>query len=557
MVDERNYEKPVSRQVVSDMHFLIDPIKSVYRTADIFLNEIEITTDSGYTPTLLSNIIPNKTYSYNQEFREQTIFTTLDGSQKVNIADFYFRKSQKKYQYDRFLGNLLAILSYLGGIWSTCYIVCMFLFTSYSRTSFANSLSNKLYNYPSQKKRRGNRKKTQQIIKEKQFEESGNSPISPSSPSKKGMYSQMIQKIEKYLSYEQKLKFSFTEMWKYLFKRLFFFVNFKDEKYILMNKSEKNMSRDLDICNILRKLHEFDKIKSLLFSHDQLLVLGFSPKPEIIGSQVDPSIIEMTCSGLKNLSKSIRAINRKKNRMLEDELSFDDIQPFKRLIYSWKNLKKMKETVNVNDNLIKMFGEEFSRTIDLTEDELEMFFEQGKAAGNKFFGLLNVLKSPNKFSEVNTQDKPLNFNQKIPSHSASENFIECEEGKSELALGEGNKLEKQRQKIQIPEKTLKKQITSKLNNIKGKLGLNSLIAKDESVKITQVEGLKFSESGENTGRTYLDSGREMLTNKTLMFESQTDKNDIQSQKKKRITFHSINVNHDEDNEKKQDNFFKK
>ncbi len=48
VIDETNYDNPVTRQVISDTHFLIDPIKAIYRTADIFLNEIEISTDEGY-----------------------------------------------------------------------------------------------------------------------------------------------------------------------------------------------------------------------------------------------------------------------------------------------------------------------------------------------------------------------------------------------------------------------------------------------------------------------------------------------------------------------------
>ena len=173
------------------MHFLIDPIKAVYRTADLFLNEIEINTDSGYTPTMFSEITPNRTYTYNQEFREQVIFTALQGSDKVNIGDFYFRKSQKKYRYQRFVGNLLTIISYLGGIWSTCYVFFMFASKSYIRYFFINSLSNKLYNYPSQMKR-----KTVKIptIIEKAEDIEGGSPST--SPQRKSIYAKMINKLK-------------------------------------------------------------------------------------------------------------------------------------------------------------------------------------------------------------------------------------------------------------------------------------------------------------------------------------------------------------------------
>ena len=84
---------PVSQSISTDIFFLIDPVKPFYRTADIFLNEVELVTDFGYFPTLFPQITMNKAFNYNMEFREQTV--TTDPTQfKFAIADFYFRKSQ-------------------------------------------------------------------------------------------------------------------------------------------------------------------------------------------------------------------------------------------------------------------------------------------------------------------------------------------------------------------------------------------------------------------------------------------------------------------------------
>lgn len=106
----------------------------------------------------------------------QTVFTALDGSQKVNIGDFYFRKSQTKYKYNRYLGNLLTVLSYLGGIWSTAHIAFALIAMPYSRNSFMNTLANKLYNYPSQMKRRTKKSKT---IEERSSQAYNSGTISP------------------------------------------------------------------------------------------------------------------------------------------------------------------------------------------------------------------------------------------------------------------------------------------------------------------------------------------------------------------------------------------
>ena len=472
MIDERNYEQPVTRQIVSDMHFLIDPLQSVYRTADIFLDEVEITTDGGIFPTLFPSAVINTTYTYNQEFREQVVFSPLETS----IADFYFRKSQTKFRYDRVLGNVLTVLSYLGGIWSSVHIWFSLFAQTYSWHSFINCLSNKLYNYPSQMKKK---QKKSKAIEQKEIDKSP--IISPElNENRKSMYSKILDKVQAYLSYERKLNLSFCEMWKFIVQSILSFFKFEDEKYALMKKSHENITTDLDICNILKKLHEFDKIKKILFSDEQHLILTFSPKPEVISSEVDPDLLKMTASGLKSLSKSIRV--KKNLRLLEDEANFDEIKPFKQLIFAWKTLKTTKETtLSLNKNLLNMLGEDFTKTLDITEDEMKMIFGQGQG---KFMSLIKSLKANDGFSQ---RIKPKSFVKSVVIQSPSENFIDCNENDGRF-INVGNKIEKvdvkkkTENKKEIKEKpvrflkqaTMRKQIHSKLNRVKDKLCLGHL-----------------------------------------------------------------------------------
>ena len=146
-------EHPISKNIISDMHFLIDPIKPYYKNADLYLNELQIDTKSDYLPQFSPAVDSKKIYTYNQECREQISFDNLN-AEKYNIGDFYFRKSNKKFLFQRNLGDLWSTISGLAGAWSSCYVCFMFAIGTYNRNYFINSLANKLYNYPSQMKRK-------------------------------------------------------------------------------------------------------------------------------------------------------------------------------------------------------------------------------------------------------------------------------------------------------------------------------------------------------------------------------------------------------------------
>ena len=273
-IDEFNIEQPIKRQIQSDIHFLIDPGKAVYRTADIYLSEVNIETDYGFLPSLFERKNSITNFTYDREFREQTVFYPFNNySQKNNIADFYFRKSQTEMKHKRKLGNLLAVLSYLGGIWSSIYLFLYFTIGKYNENSFFNHLSNKIYNFPSQTK-----KKKQKLFLEMHVKYLKTDDFSINRSSRKDIF---LNKIQEYLYFERKLVIGFFGMIKLLIYPLIPSFCKSDPKMRLILEAKNTLLEDLDLFNVLRRLHEFDKIKNLLFDKDQLNILNFSPKPNI------------------------------------------------------------------------------------------------------------------------------------------------------------------------------------------------------------------------------------------------------------------------------------
>ena len=291
--------------------------------------------------------------------REQTIVFD-SGYNKTNIGDFYFRKSQKKIEYQRFAGDVWAMISYIAGSWSTCYVWFYYFLRGYNKKFFVNCLSNKLYNFPSQKKKKKDNKPINDQVKDTENEG-------------KTFYQQIIAKIEVYLSYDKKLSIGFFGMWKLILQAVFWFLPWRvTEKKMLYEKSTKSLIKDLDIINILKKLQELERIKGLLFNEDQQIVLSFSPKPEIIGLNKRVSK-NRNLNRLKTLVKNEK--NKKKGRrFLQDEIDYNDVLPFKNLILSWYALKKSKrETLTLNNNFLKMFAGEFSKILDISEEDIDNY----------------------------------------------------------------------------------------------------------------------------------------------------------------------------------------
>ena len=249
----------------------------------------------------------------------------------------------------------------------------------------------------------------------------------------------------------------------------------------------------------------------------------------------------MTSSGLKTLSKSMRLKKRKKSRLLEEEVNFDDIKPFRQLIFAWKALKSAKQTsLMINENLVKMFGDEFSKTLDITEDEMLVICNQSKEVGKKFFDLISNLKHNDDPTRSIMSPMPLLgvCNSAKLGLTYSESYIDAPETNDRLVIV-GNKIEKISSKKgsirMVESKSLKQyksplkiQLQTKLNNIKDKLGLGHL----------KTDLRNYQQPSELTTRNQEQETRdEMLTSK--------DPGDVPFIKKKPPIFKSFKVVHDD------------
>jgi len=390
----------------------VDLINPLYKTADIFISEVKMNTEVGFFPTLFSKANSLSTFIFANEIREQSSMTDLPLSQR-KIADFYFRKSQTKYDYERTLGDFLFIISSVAGSWGTSFICFMLFFQTYNGNYFIISLSNKLYNYPSQRKKIKDETKIQ--IPKNFSERSLNE--------KTGISQKMIDKILIFLSYSEKLKISFWKMMKLIMKNMIGLFKCEDEeKLILFKKSEENLLHELDIYNILKKMQEFDKVKELLFTSDQQIVFGFTPKPEILSSlQAKKNKLSTT---LRMFSDTLKSHDE---RYLSDHIVYNTLLSFENLIYSWKALKTTKhEKLLMNEHLMNMFGNDIRKIVDVPEEEFKYIIRREFNSSNILNTWMPEEDNPNMESSLHLgKNYNLKSREKINNErkNSEDNFI--------------------------------------------------------------------------------------------------------------------------------------
>lgn len=390
-VDEFNIKDPLSRYIASEIDFFLDQHKNFYKMADIFLSELFIETDYGFLPALFDRTHLIKNYTYDKEFREQSVIS-FENITENTIADFYIRKSQLIVHHKRKLGNLLTILSYLGGIWSGCFLFLFFLIREYDKNLFLNKLANKLYSFPSQAIKN---KKT--MFLHNPIKTIVLSRIQNLKENKPALF---IQKIKEYLYYNRKLKISFFEHCKFIFLSWFPFIR-KHEKYLLLLEAKKTIIQDLDICNILRQLSCSQKMKSIFFDENQQKVFNFFNKPSITVDYLEKRLTQNLEHNFsrKRLQKNMRRSifdSKSLSRIFSEKIDVNNIKIFDDLLQSYKNLKRERNVQNINEALVRKFIEEFSSVFDLSEqlveelinseeEQLEYLADQGLS--NKIKGL--------------------------------------------------------------------------------------------------------------------------------------------------------------------------
>ena len=173
-------------------------------------------------------------------------------------------------------------------------------------------------------------------------------------PKKKKLKDRIVSffKKKKEGKIQNKLHFSYWEYFSMIFD---VFKSKKSVRHQLIRKAEKTYNEDLDLVNLMRKLHDLDKLKILLLDEDQLVLFNFLSKPVINIDMLNEKEMDETLSVSQR--RVTHLMNRGKNAKLyleesykkvfekTDKISFKLVEFFDQEIHRLANLRSEKEII--------------------------------------------------------------------------------------------------------------------------------------------------------------------------------------------------------------------
>ena len=198
----------------------------------------------------------------------------------------------------------------------------------------------------------------------------------------------------------------------------------KNDKINYLSKNGEAISEQLDICSILRKLHEVEKLKKLVLSPEQLTIFNFSQKPYLdldskFNKYHDKDYFYPSASYISKKRESLLVSDKQNHNMFLETNRSDKVMknfdPYASLVHSWEYLKTKKnneEEKKFNERLFELIGRKIKEILEENEKKIEK--NEGlnvkESNDNKNLNLLLThMKSQKEISMIELETKKENF----------------------------------------------------------------------------------------------------------------------------------------------------
>lgn len=295
-LDVKNYENPTS-SFIKAYYKAVD--LNIYKLIYYYIQPVEIETDDGL---LLEEKKILNSYSNNKIQFDTASYSDEDSG----LIGLFLYVDDCKHTVTRKYQKLQSLFANLGGVANLLMIVGG-IFAKFQNTlDLKNSIINELYLFNEKNERR--KIPTLNNIKFMNINQIN---------SNFNLFCQENQK-------KQKLYMGFIEYIKLKFKSKFKFKASEKEK--LFQMGEQMYFKEINIVEIMKKIQEIDKLKSVLFSKEQFFLFSLIVKPSICKTK-------------------------------EESMAFNQIKKARnnKIIMKQKNLSKMLHCFEYNDTLETKF----------------------------------------------------------------------------------------------------------------------------------------------------------------------------------------------------------
>lgn len=291
------HEKPVSYYLDSLYWYVLPGVQTI--DTEVFMNQQEIITDDHL---FLEDWYPRNETTYYVDPAETTTkprsLLPVDWEGTYSIINIWFGKSRFKYTTRRLYPKLQEGLASVGSVFSLCVIVFGIIASMYTERAYSLHFASQFYDLDDKSPRNDNSKrkagsskddKASRLTKDKKGKNLRNMKAKTSKPQistnkdiEEGpLESNPTAPLENTLYKKPKISYNLG-----LFL-MSCFPCFRRKKNILIKKAIDAAQKEFDLVEIVKKLHELDRLKKILLEEDEMRMLSFLQRPVI--SADDPS----------------------------------------------------------------------------------------------------------------------------------------------------------------------------------------------------------------------------------------------------------------------------
>ena len=349
-VDGRNYKNPTT-EFIDQMTWILSPGGNFIQYTDLFIRQITVMTDDNPFPLYSANNMT--TFAYDNDRSDYNyIFKTTEKVLQINIrSGFYHITVIRTYE------KITKIMASIGGVWHILHMVLGYLASYFNHFFYTINLANFLYGFDQVSKFSKDKKSIEIASKipnnylSSEEEDVNKSSIEMMNQSLKEKVTIKFEKINKVRS---KLRFRMYEIIKAIFRIII--CSEPSDKIILYKIANKKILKEIDLRNIVKRMHDIEKLKKLTMNINQQNLFNFVLPPSISIKNVD----------LKRIKRDSTITE------ILEEVKYDKISSYNHHYNDYCQVKRNDD--KINNTLINLLDKEILdvfETIDAFKNEDE------------------------------------------------------------------------------------------------------------------------------------------------------------------------------------------